>query len=126
MPTIDKTKVLIVDDEHAVANSLAFILDLQGFMTRTAYSGEEGIELAYIFQPDILVSDIFMGGMTGLEAALEVKTRIPSCEILLMSGTIPKVHELQDCLDGRRFEILAKPIHPLDLVAKLRSLVRSF
>jgi DNA-binding NtrC family response regulator len=47
MPTIDKTKVLIVDDEHAIANSLAFILDLQGFMTRTAYSGEEGIELAY-------------------------------------------------------------------------------
>ena len=127
MPTIDKTKVLIVDDEHAIANSLAFILDLQGFMTRTAYSGEEGIELAYIFRPDILVSDVFMGGMTGLEAALEVKTRDPYCEILLMSGNIPEVQELQNCLDdGRQFEILAKPIHPLDLLAKLRSLVRSF
>lgn len=126
MSTIDNTKVLIVDDEHAIANSLAFILDLQGFMTRTAYSGEEGIELASIFRPDILVSDVFMGGMTGLEAALEVKTRIPSCEILLMSGNIPKVQELQDWLDdGRGFEILAKPIHPLDLLAKLRSLVRS-
>jgi CheY-like chemotaxis protein len=80
-----------------------------------------------MFRPDILVSDVFMRGMTGLEAAIEVKTRVPSCEILLMSGSVPKVQELQDCLDdGRRFEILAKPIHPLDLLAKLRSLVRSF
>jgi CheY-like chemotaxis protein len=127
MPTIDKTKVLIVDDEQAIANSLAFILDLQGFMTRTAYSGEEGIELAHMFRPDILVSDVFMRGMTGLEAAIEVKTRAPSCEILLMSSDIPKVQELQGCLeDGRRFEILAKPIHPVDLLAKLHGLVRSF
>jgi CheY-like chemotaxis protein len=126
MPTIDKTKVLIVDDEHAIANSLAFILDLQGYITRTAYSGEEGIELAHMFRPDILVSDVFMSGMTGLEAAIEAKTRVPSCEILLMSGNIPKVQELQDWLNGGRgFEILAKPIHPLDLLAKLRSLLRS-
>lgn len=127
MTTIDKTKVLIVDDERTIANSLAFILDLQGFITRTAFSGEEGIELAHMFRPDILVSDVFMGGTTGIEAAIEVKTRVPSCEILLMSGDIPKVQELQDRLDdGRRFEILAKPMHPLDLLAKLRSLVRSF
>jgi CheY-like chemotaxis protein len=119
MPTIDKTKVLIVDDERAIANSLAFILDLQGFTTRTAYSGEEGIETAHRFRPDILVSDVFMGGTTGLEAAIEVKTRVPSCEILLMSGDIPKVQELQDRLDeGHRFEILGKPMNPLDLLAK--------
>ena len=127
MPTIDKTKVLIVDDEHAIANSLRLILDLQGFMTRTAYSGEERVELAYRFRPDILISDVFMSGITGVEAAIRVKTRVPSCEILLMSGNIPKVQELQDWLDdGLGFEILAKPVHPLDLLTKLRSLAPSF
>lgn len=126
MFTLSQTKVLIIDDERAIANSLAFILDLEGFATRIAYSGEEGIELAYTFRPDILVSDVFMGGMTGLEAAIKVKARIPSCKILLLSADVFKAEELYDRFDDRRrFEILAKPIHPLDLLARLRSLVRS-
>ena len=68
-----------------------------------------------------------MEGMTGLEVAIAVRARVPSCEILLISGNFLKAEELRERSGGgRRFEILAKPLHPLDLLAGLLSLIRLF
>lgn len=127
MPDIGQVKVLIIDDEHAIANTLSLVLNREGFRTCTAYSGEEGIYIAESYQPDILISDVFMGGITGIAAAIEVTARVPSCDVLLLSGNVYNAKQLWDPLDGEMpFEILSKPIHPLDLLAKLRNLVRSF
>ena len=124
MPHIGQVKVLIIDDEHAIANTLSLVLNREGFRTCTAYSGEAGIHIAETYHPDILISDVFLGGINGIAAAIEVKARVPSCDVLLLSGSVHNAKQLWDPSEGEiPFEILSKPIHPLDLLAKLRSLV---
>lgn len=61
--------VLFVDDEDSTRKTLALILTMHGFVVSTATSGEEAIELARQSSPDWVLSDIIMGGITGIEAA---------------------------------------------------------
>ncbi len=71
--------------------------------------------MAQDFQPDKLISDVFMTGITGIEAAIQVRTVLPSCQILLFSGQ----PQTADLAQGE-FDVLRKPIDPADLLARLR------
>ena len=122
MAPINKPKVLVADDEEVIANTIAIILNQAGFTARAVYSGEKAIEMAESFLPDMLISDVFMTGITGVEAAMEIRTALPSCKILLFSGQAATTNLLQEARhQGYHFEMLAKPIHPKDLLAKLRN-----
>jgi CheY-like chemotaxis protein len=116
-----KPRVLVADDEQVIANTLVIILNQHGFEARAVYSGEKAIEALEEFQPDMLISDVIMTGMTGIEAAIEVRNRLPKCKILLFSGQAATADLLERArAQGHEFEILAKPVHPTDLLAKLR------
>jgi len=116
-----KPRVLVADDEQVIANTLAIILNQAGFEARAVYSGEKAIEALESFQPDMLISDVIMTGMTGIEAAIATREKMPNCKILLFSGQAATADLLEKArLDGHEFEILAKPVHPTDLLAKLR------
>jgi CheY-like chemotaxis protein len=116
-----KPRVLVADDEQVIANTLVIILNQAGFEARAVYSGEKAIEILESFQPDMLISDVIMTGMTGIEAAIEVRNRLPKCKILLFSGQAATADLLERArAQGHEFEILAKPVHPTDLLAKLR------
>ena len=116
-----KRKVLVADDEQVIANTLAIILNQAGFEARAVYSGEKAIEALESFQPDMLISDVIMTGMTGIEAAIATRDKMPACKILLFSGQAATADLLEKARqDGHEFEILAKPVHPTDLLAKLR------
>ena len=117
-----KPRVLVADDEQVIANTLVIILNQAGFEARAVYSGEKAIESLEEFKPDMLISDVIMTGMTGIEAAIEVRNRLPKCKILLFSGQAATADLLERArAQGHEFEILAKPVHPTDLLAKLRS-----
>ena len=64
-----KPKVLVADDEQVIANTLAIILNQAGFEARAVFSGEDAVKLLDSFQPDMLISDVIMSEMTGIEAA---------------------------------------------------------
>jgi CheY-like chemotaxis protein len=116
-----KKRVLVADDEQVIANTLVIILNQAGFEARAVYSGEKAIELLDEFKPDMLISDVIMTGMTGIEAAIEVRSKLPQCKILLFSGQAATADLLERArAQGHEFEILAKPVHPTDLLAKLR------
>jgi len=116
-----KPRVLVADDEQVIANTLAIILNQAGFEARAVYSGEKALEALDSFQPDMLISDVIMTGMTGIEAAIAIRTKRPECKILLFSGQAATADLLEKArLEGHQFEILAKPVHPTDLLAKLR------
>ncbi len=116
-----KSKVLVADDEQVIANTLAIILNQAGFEARAVYSGEKAIEALDSFVPDMLISDVIMTGMTGIEAAILTRQKMPKCKILLFSGQAATADLLEQArADGHEFEILAKPVHPTDLLAKLR------
>ena len=120
--TASKPKVLVADDEQVIANTLAIILNQAGFEARAVYSGEKAIETLDSYQPDMLISDVIMTGMTGIEAAIATRERLPNCKILLFSGQAATADLLDKArAQGHEFEILAKPVHPTDLLAKLRS-----
>ena len=116
-----KPRVLVADDEQVIANTLAIILNQAGFEARAVYSGEKAIEALDTFQPDMLISDVIMTGMTGIEAAIQTRERLPNCKVLLFSGQAATADLLERArAQGHEFEILAKPVHPTDLLAKLR------
>lgn len=120
--TTAKPRVLVADDEQVIANTLAIILNQHGFDAHAVYSGEKAVEAIDSFQPDMLISDVIMTGMTGIEAAIIARTRLPKCKILLFSGQASTADLLEKArAQGHEFEILAKPVHPTDLLAKLRS-----
>jgi CheY-like chemotaxis protein len=122
MPETTKLKVLVADDEQIIANTLATILNQAGFEARAVYSGEKLVEMAQSFQPDVLISDVVMSGITGIEAAIEVLAKLPSCKILLFSGQAATVNLLERArVEGQMFEIITKPIHPNELLARLAS-----
>jgi CheY-like chemotaxis protein len=120
-----KTKVLVVDDEQTIANTLSWVLDREGYETRAAFSGEEAIEVAQTFAPDILICDVFMEGISGLDAAIEIRDKFPSCKVLLVSGHVSISDLSQQAVEkGYKFHYLAKPVHPRALLDFLRRLLQ--
>ncbi len=117
-----KSKVLVADDERVIADTLAMILNQSGFHARVAYTGEKALELAAEFQPDMLISDVIMAGLNGIDAAIKIRQILPNIKILLFSGQAATADLLEKARErGYEFEILAKPVHPQDLLAKLRA-----
>ena len=119
--TGEKPRVLVVDDEQVIANTLAQILNQSGFAATVAYSGEKAIEMAPGLCPDILISDVVMFGMTGVDVALAVTRSQPACRVVLFSGQAATADLLRRAEEqGCHFEILAKPVHPRTLLNVLR------
>src|ERR1035437_9616040 len=79
-------RVLIVDDERLIADTLALILSQRGFAATAVYSGEKAVETASVLRPDILITDVVMEGMTGIEAAIRISETVPGCRVLLFPG----------------------------------------
>lgn len=121
-----KTRVLVVDNERIIADTLALILGQNGFAASTAYSGEEAVQRALLLRPDIVLSDIIMGEMNGLEAAILISESLPQCKILLFSGQPATGDLLREArFLGYGFEVMAKPVHPTVILEQLQSLVNA-
>ncbi|KAA6459697.1 response regulator [Acidobacteria bacterium AB60] len=106
-------RILIVDDESVIADSLALIFRACGFDARTAYSGEDALEIGQSFSPDVLISDVVMRGITGIELGIQMRGRFPACHILLFSGQAATLDLIQAAdTKGYHFDILTKPVPP--------------
>jgi DNA-binding response OmpR family regulator len=116
--------VLVVDDEHLVADTLAIILNQHGFEARAVYSGEAAIEAAGEFHPDLLLVDVIMPELDGIDVAVRVRQVEPGTRVLLFSGQAGTTDLLESArAHGHDFEILAKPVAPVELLARVRSLI---
>jgi CheY-like chemotaxis protein len=116
MPT-----VLVVDDEHGILVTLAAILKGHGFTVFTARSGEEAVDVAYNVEPDWVVSDVVMGTLSGIDAAIRIRELCPDTQVILFSGNALTTDLLAEARShGHHFEILAKPFDPAELIERLR------
>ncbi len=113
-----KPRVLIVDDEAILANSLSWIFEKRGFETLVAYSPDVAIDSARIFRPDLLLCDLSMPGMSGLTMASIIARSLPHCRIMLLTGDYVSLEDAWSV--GRsmfhKHSVLAKPVHPLTLL----------
>jgi len=117
-----RRKVLVVDDEKVIADTLAIILNQNGYDASAVYSGKSAVERAKEVVPDLVISDVIMQDMNGIEAAIAIRSVLPSTKILLFSGQAATADLLESArARGHEFEILAKPVHPQDLLAKIKA-----
>ncbi len=117
-----KRVVFVVDDEAVIAQTLAVILNQAGFQATAFDRPEKAIAAGAELAPDLLISDVMMPGMTGVELAIHFREAQPDCKILLFSGQAATADLLREAREqGYDFDLLSKPVHPPDLLAKLRA-----
>jgi DNA-binding response OmpR family regulator len=121
-----KPVILVVDDEAIIADTLAVILSKQGYMAMVAYDGKSALEIAEIVPPDLLLSDVVMPGMNGIDLAVAIKQAIPACKVLLFSGQATTASLLDSTGPAATdFAVLSKPLHPTDLLARVSASLKS-
>jgi DNA-binding response OmpR family regulator len=110
--------VLVVDDESAITDTLAEILNRSGYAAMPVYSAEEALETALLMPPELLIADVMLPGENGIDLAIKIRRIFPDCRILLFSGQAATTDLLASAnLGGNKFELLSKPVHPKDLLA---------
>ena len=113
--------VFVVDDEDVIAQTLAIILNQAGFQAIAFDHPEKAIAARAELTPALLISDVMMPDMTGVELAIQFRKAQPECKVLLFSGQASTADLLEKArAEGYDFDLLSKPIHPADLLAKLR------
>ena len=118
--------VLIVDDEAVIADTRAMILELSGISAMVAYDGKSALEIAHTAPPDLLLTDIAMPGMNGVDLATAIRQSFPNCAILLFSGQASSADLLNAAREaGQEFTILTKPLHPTELLARISDALNS-
>jgi len=119
-----RVRILVVDDERVIADTLAVILALHGYQAFTAYNGQSGLERAQELNPELIISDVVMPGINGIDMAVQIRQFLPSCKIILFSGQAATADLLNGTAKDYKFEILSKPVHPRELLEKLERLQR--
>ena len=110
--------VLIVDDESVIADTLTEILNRSGYAATAAYDAESAMESALLKPPEMLITDVVLPGMNGIELAIQIKRIFPDCKTLLFSGQASTSDMLTSAKSaGHHFTLLSKPVHPKDLLA---------
>jgi CheY-like chemotaxis protein len=114
------TRILVVEDEGVVLHTLELILKQHGFSTKGARNGSDAIACVDTFLPDILLCDINLPDIDGIQVSLAVRDILPEVRVVLLSGEISSSELLEDAKrQGHHFEVLAKPTEPRVLLACL-------
>jgi CheY-like chemotaxis protein len=117
---VSKALVFVVDDEEVISTTLAAILMKVGFEATPFTDPIEALESSQTRPPDILISDVVMPGMSGIELAIRIKATVPDCQVVLFSGQAETSDMLEDVGgQGHDFVLLTKPVHPSDLLAAI-------
>ncbi len=114
-------RVLIVDDEQLIADTLVRILTLNGFIATAVYNGEAALAALATVCPNIVLTDVRMPGRNGIEVGILIREQCPETRVVLFSGQAGVSDLLQQARDkGHGFELWPKPLHPKELVKRLR------
>ncbi|MGZ8625380.1 MAG: response regulator transcription factor [Actinomycetota bacterium] len=117
------SKILVVDDEPAVRDALERALRANGYAVSTAVDGRDGLERAAIETPDLIVLDILMPRLDGLEACRELRAAGDRTPVLMLTAR-DAVGDRVEGLDAGADDYLVKPFALEELLARIRALLR--
>ena len=115
-----KQRVLLIDDEERIVNFLALKLKVSGYEVVCASEGEKGLELARTTNPDIMLLDIIMPGIDGIEVLRRLR-QFSTMPVIVLSAK-ERVYEEVMALGANAF--ISKPFNPDDLVAKIKTILQ--
>jgi DNA-binding response OmpR family regulator len=115
-------KVLAIDDDPALIELLTLLLTTRGFDVRSATIGEDGVELAHTFNPDVVILDLMMPGMNGWDVCARIRefSKVP---ILILSA-LDHPRNVSSALDAGADDYLVKPVPTGVLIAHINTLTR--
>jgi DNA-binding response OmpR family regulator len=117
------SRIFVVDDEPVIASTLAAILQMNGFSAKFFTCPIEALTAARSKAPDLLISDVVMRGLSGVDLAIQVKAQCPECKVLLFSGQATTQDLLRDARSqGHDFQLLRKPVHPSEMLLRIAAL----
>ena len=117
-------RILIVDDEATISDTMALIFRMQHYEVRVAYTAEQAIETIAEWQPDLAVLDVMLPEMNGIDLAIVIKANYSSCHVILFSGHTNTALLLEEAgRKGHQFEVLPKPVHPSAMLERASALL---
>jgi DNA-binding response OmpR family regulator len=116
--------VLVVEDDPVILRLLEVNFELEGFEVLLAHDGAEGVELAKAHHPDLVISDIMMPRLSGIELvqALKADPGTAAIPIVLLSAKA-QTSDLKAGMDAGADDYITKPFEPLDLVERVNVLL---
>jgi DNA-binding response OmpR family regulator len=117
--------VLVVDDEPLIADTIAQILEYKGYAALAAYDGDGAIQLALLNPPRLVISDVMMPGINGIELGISIRRIFPDCTVILSSAHAAASDLIAAALSaGNHFVFLEKPVHPNVLLKHVEEVLR--
>lgn len=119
---MSQAKILVVDDEPTLTGNVKAYLERDGFVVSTAADGEEALRAAHTFQPDLIVLDIMLPGLDGLEVLRRVRQDSP-VYVLMLTARADETDKIVGLSVGAD-DYMTKPFSPRELVARVKAILR--
>ena len=115
-------KILVVDDDPAISEMLTIVLESEGFAPVTVMDGNEAVGAARAQQPDLILLDLMLPGMNGVDIcrAIRLESSVPIIMLTAKTDTVDVVLGLESGAD----DYITKPFKPKELVARIRARLR--
>lgn len=122
---LKEAKILLVDDETDITEFIAFNLEKEGFIVEKAQTGEEAIEKAKTFNPDLIILDVMMPGMDGMEACEKIR-QLPGLNNPIIAFLTARNEDYSQIagFDAGGDDYISKPIKPKVLVSRIKALLK--
>ena len=116
-------RIFVVDNEPIIASTTTTILGMNGYSARSFTDPREVVSATQFDVPDLLLTDVVMQGLTGIDLAIQMIAQHPNCKVLLFSGHVETERLLEAAqAEGYDFPLLAKPVHPSELLEEIAKL----
>jgi CheY-like chemotaxis protein len=118
-------RVLVVDDDRLVADTLALVFIKSGFEAKAAYSADEALTCAREFTPHLLLCDVTMPGRDGLTLLSDITREQPACRVIMLTGFYSNLKSVREQASklARPVGIFTKPCQPAELLREAAALL---
>ena len=117
-------RILLVDDEEEFVTTLAERLELRGLQARAVTNGEDALQMIETDPPRVVILDVMMPGLGGLEVLKRIKAQNPQIHVILLTGRGSTKEGIEGMQLGA-FDYLMKPINIEELIKKMQEAIKS-
>lgn len=121
---MEKSKILVIDDEPGIINVVTAYLQSEGYSYLTAKDGDEGLKKIRTFQPDLIILDVMLPGMDGIEVLSQLR-RESNAYVIMLTARSEETDKLVGLSVGAD-DYLTKPFSPRELMARIKAALRRY